>query len=36
MFTNYKSYKLESNLFNYTPNNFFHFLYLYYFTTTYK
>ena len=32
----YEDYKAESNLLNLTPNNLFHFVYLYFFTDTYK
>jgi len=31
----YQSYKVESDLFNYKPNNLFHFAFLYFFTETY-
>lgn len=32
----YENYKVESDLLNLTPNNFFHFVYTYFFTSTYK
>ena len=32
----YEDYKVESDLLNLTPNNFFHFVYTYLFTSTYK
>jgi len=36
MITSYQNYKIESNLLNLTPNNIFHFLFLFLFTSTYK
>lgn len=34
--SSYEDYKIESNLLNLTPNNFFHFCYTYFFTETYN